>query len=182
MNKFTFMQKIRNKIKIKGSCSLFISPSAKVISCNISIRGENNMLTIEEGVNLRKCHIEIFGDNCSIVIGKNSIIGHDCYLSAKEGKSLSIGEECMLSRNVKLMTSDGHFIWENNKIINLGKNIFIKNNVWLADNVTILKGVEIGEKSVVGINSTVTKEIPAHSIVAGNPAKIIKKDIDYWEK
>jgi len=181
MTTFTIMQKIRNKIRIKGSVDLNISSSAKIANCDIFIKGKNNSLVISDKVTVRHTQIEILGDNCSIFIGKNCIIGHDCYLSAKEGKSLMIKEDCMLSRNVKLMTSDGHYIYKNNEIINYGLDITIENNVWLADNVTILKGVDIGSNSVIAINSTVTKNVPANSIAAGNPARVVKTDI-LWQK
>lgn len=179
--KFTFMQKIRNKIRIKGSVDLQISSPAKIANCDIFIKGKNTRLVIEEGVNVRYTQIEILGDNSSIHIGKNSIIGHGCYLSAKEGKKLLIEEECMLSRNIKLMTSDGHYIYQNNEIINFGNDVTINRNVWLADNVTVLKGVTVGENSVVAINATVTKSIPPSSIAAGNPAKIVKENV-LWKK
>jgi len=182
MKKFTFIQKLRNKIRIKGNIALEIAENAKIVNCNIILMGNNNTLTIKEGTNLRSVYIEIRGDNCSIDIGKNSIIGHGCYLSAKEGKKLLIGNGCMFSRNTKLMTSDGHFIYKNGEIINQGSDIVVGNNVWLADNVTILKGVCIGDGSIAGINSTITKNVENNSIVAGNPARVIKKDIDSWDK
>jgi acetyltransferase-like isoleucine patch superfamily enzyme len=181
MNKFTLIQKLRNKIRIRGSAVLKISSSAKIANCDISIKGKNNSLIIEEGVTVRYTQIEILGDNCSIFIGKNSIVGHDCYLSAKEGKNLIIKDNCMLSRNVKIMTSDGHYIYQNDEIINFGNDVTIEKNVWLADSVTVLKGVVIGENSVVAINSTVTKNVPESSIVAGNPAKVVKKNI-LWKE
>lgn len=53
----------------------------------------------------------------------------------------------------------------------------IENNVWIGDKATILSGVKIGEGTVVAANSVVTKDIPSYSIVAGNPAKIIKQNI-----
>ncbi len=87
----------------------------------------------------------------------------------------------MFSRNVKIMTSDGHDILENSKRINYAKDINIGNHVWLADNTTILKGVTIGDNSIIGINSTVTKSVPINSIAAGNPAKVVKSSI-YWEE
>ncbi|ADN09605.1 acyltransferase [Sulfurimonas autotrophica] len=177
MKKFTLMQKFRNKIRVKGNVDLNISSSAKIANCDISINGKNNKLVIHDGVTIRYTQIEILGDNCSIYIGKNCIVGHGCYLSAKESKRLLIKDECMLSRNVKIMTSDGHYIYQNNDIINHGLDITIEHNVWLADNVTILKGVNVGENSVIAINSTVTKNVPAAVIVAGNPAKVVKEDI-----
>ena len=88
----------------------------------------------------------------------------------------------MLSRNVKIMASDGHTIFnKKNDRINHSKSITVSHNVWLADNVTILKGVIVGSNSVVGINSTLTKSIQKNSIAVGNPAKITTDDI-YWEK
>ena len=182
MNKFTLMQKIRNKIKIKGDCSISLAPTAKLVNCDISLVGKNISITVKERAVLRYVKIEILGDNSSIEIGKHTIVGHGCYISAKEGKTLRIGDDCMLSRNAKLLTSDGHYIWDDDGIINYGNNIVINNKVWLADNVTVLKGVEIGENSVIGINATVTKNIPSSTIAAGNPAKIIKRGISRWEQ
>jgi len=111
------------------------------------------------------------------------MIGNGCYLSTKEhNTSLIIWNGCGLSRNVKIMTSDGHPIYKNRQRINFSKDIKIENNVWIADNVTILKGTIVGSGSVVGINSTVTKNIEAHSIVVGNPAKVVKRDIVWMDK
>lgn len=52
--------------------------------------------------------------------------------------------------------------------------VTIGNNVWLGSRVMILKGVSIGDNSVIGASSVVTKPIPANCIAAGNPAKIIR--------
>ena len=181
MKKFTFVQKVRNKIRVSGDLVLDIAQGAKIVHCDISVQGKGNHLFIGEGSVLRHTQIEIIGENSSIEIGKNSIIGHGSYLSAKEGKKLIIGDGCMLSRNARLMTSDGHFIYKNGQLINRGSDIVLKNNVWLADNVTVLKGVSMGDGSIAGINSTVTKDVVSKSIVAGNPAKLIQSDIESWQ-
>ena len=181
MKQFTFIQKLRNKIRIKGNVLLEIASSAKIVNCDISIKGNNNKLVIEDGVSIRYTQIEILGNDCSIEIGRNSIIGHESYLSSKEGRSLHIKENCMFSRNVKIMTSDGHPIYQNGVLINKSRDVLINNNVWLADNVTVLKGVSIGNNSVVGINSTLTHSIDAHTISVGNPAKVVKENISWKE-
>ena len=77
------------------------------------------------------------------------------------------------------MTSDGHPIYQDKQRINISKSITFEKDIWVADNVTILKGVHIGTGSVIGINATLTKDIPAHSIAAGNPAKVIKSNISW---
>jgi acetyltransferase-like isoleucine patch superfamily enzyme len=182
MNQLTFFQKIKNKIKINGqNNSIFVDSNIKISKTKIAIKGSNNTLHIKSGVKINGSFIEIVGNNCQIIIGKNSIIGDGCYLSAKEKNiKLIIGDECMLSRNAKLMTSDGHPIYQNGKIINRARNITLGDKVWIADDVTILKGIEVGANSVIGIGSVLTKSIPDGSIAAGNPAKIIKENI-IWE-
>ena len=50
----------------------------------------------------------------------------------------------------------------------------IENNVWLGERVTITKGVHIGENAVIGTGAVVTKDIPANTVAAGNPARVIK--------
>ncbi|WP_258954661.1 acyltransferase [Vibrio coralliirubri] len=159
---------------------LSIAKSSKIRQCTISIKGFGNQLIIDDNVNIRRSHLEIDGNNCLIHIKKNSIIGHNCYLSAREKNiKLVVGENCMFSRNVKIMTSDGHNIIKEDKRINFAKSIQIGSHVWLADSVTLLKGVKVGDNSIVGINSTLTKNSPSGSITAGNPAKIVQKDVTW---
>lgn len=54
------------------------------------------------------------------------------------------------------------------------KPVTIKDNVWLGYGVIVMKGVTIGENSIIGMNSVVTRDIPANSIAVGSPAKVIK--------
>jgi len=180
MKKFTLLQKLRNKIRVKGTLDLDIEKSCKLANCSIYSKGSNNKLVIGKGSVIRYTQLEIIGDNNTIEIGSNCIVGHQSYLSVKEGQCIKIGDNVSLSRNVKVMTSDGHPIYQNSVRINESKDIVINNKVWIADNVTILKGVTIGENSVVGINSTLTKSIPLGSIAVGNPAKVVKENIS-WE-
>ena len=180
MINFTLIQKIRNKIRIEKSSKIQLGKNIKLVGCKITIKGKNNRLEIESGVKVHRSTIEIKGNNCLVKIGKNSMIGDNCYLVNKENDiHLIIGEDCGLSRNVKVMTFDGHSIFQNNIRINHAQNIVLGDNIWIADNVTILKGVEIGSETVVGINSVVTKSVSSHTIVAGNPARVIKEGITW---
>lgn len=182
MNRLSVIQKLKNKIKVSGKNNkILVEHPIKISKTKIVIKGNNNTLHVKEGAKINGSFLEIVGENCQIIIGKNSIIGDGCYLSAKEEKiTLTIGDDCMLSRNAKIMTSDGHPIFQEGKIINSAKNITIGDKVWIADDVVILKGVEIGSNSVIGIGSVLTKSIPASSIAAGNPAKVVKEGIN-WE-
>ncbi|MBD3842692.1 MAG: acyltransferase, partial [Campylobacterales bacterium] len=156
--------------------SIDLGENLKISGCNIVIKGQNNFLKIGNNVRLRNVFIQIIGENCRIEIGSVSMIGRDSYISAREKNiTLKIGERCGISRNAKIMTSDGHPIFQNGIRINDAKNIVIEDDVWIADNVTILKGVTIGIGSVVGINSMVLKDIPRNSVAAGSPCKVIKE-------
>ena len=74
------------------------------------------------------------------------------------------------------MDSDGHFLKSDmrNTLNPPSMQVHIKQNVFLGDNVTVLKGVTIGENSVIGNGSIVTKDIPENTIAGGIPAKVIK--------
>ena len=66
-----------------------------------------------------------------------------------------------------------HELPANRKLYTKGP-VIIGNNVWIGDKATILGGVTIGDGAVIAANSVVTKDVPAYSVVGGNPAKIIK--------
>lgn len=179
---FSLIQRFRNKIKVDGASNIAVAKSVKIVGCRILVRGKNNRLTVDKNTRLRNITIEIIGDNCSVKIGKDCMIGDACYLSVKEGTHLIIGDDCGLSRNIKIMTSDGHPIFQNGKRINKARDIVLGSHIWIADNVTILKGCSIGNGCVVGINSTVTKDVPAHCVCVGNPARVVQNNIEWKDK
>ncbi|ENM4048140.1 acyltransferase [Vibrio cholerae] len=180
---FGLIAKLRNKIRVKPNNSIQIGKNTRIRYCDIYVNGNNNQLIIHDGANLKGVSIELNGNNCLLEIGENCVIGENCFLSCRESDTtLIIGSECMFSRNVKLMTSDGHNILRDGNRINPAKSIYIGPHVWLADNVTVLKGVSIGNDSIIGINSTVTKSLEANTIAAGNPAQAIANSITWQEE
>ncbi len=182
MNKFdSIFFRLRNKIKIekhKGN-TIQLGKKVKIRQCQISIFGENNRIHIDDHANLRGVSLEIVGRNCQIYIGKYALIGQNCYLSAKEeDTTLSIGDRTCFSRNIDVLTSDGHDIYNalTNERVNHAKDVLIKENVWICDGVTILKGCVIGENSVIGLRSLVTSNIPPQVVAVGAPAKVVKEN------
>ncbi|MBF4434718.1 MULTISPECIES: acyltransferase [unclassified Vibrio] len=183
MSGFSFIEKLRNKIRIKPNNHIQVGQNTRIRYCDIHVNGKNNHLIIHDDANLKGVSIELNGENCTLEIGANCVIGENCFFSCRERNTqLVIGDNCMFSRNVKIMTSDGHNILQNGKRINLAKSIYIGSHVWLADNVTVLKGVNIGNNSVVGINSTITNSVSANVIAVGNPAEVIKDNTSWEDK
>lgn len=118
-------------------------------------------------------------------LGKNSIIG--------AVNSIVIGDFVSIAHNVTIMDNNNHPVQPDDRKIkqfsnpghefrswkySISKPIEIKNNVWIGANARINKGVTVGENSIVGANAVVTKDVPKNSVAAGNPAKIVKTDID----
>jgi acetyltransferase-like isoleucine patch superfamily enzyme len=110
--------------------------------------------------------------DAEIVIGDYCLISPGVRISA--AKSIRIGDNSMLAANVIISDSDWHGIYNRVRPFRCTKPVIIKNNVWLGERVIVTKGVTIGENSVIGAGSVVTKNIPANSVAAGNPARIIK--------
>lgn len=88
-----------------------------------------------------------------------------------------IGKGANIARGAVIRDYDGHYIEDIN--YRTSRPVRIGDNVWIGYRAMILKGVTIGEGSIVAANSVVTKDVPPHSIVAGNPAKIIRTSINW---
>ncbi len=107
-----------------------------------------------------------------IKIGDYCLISPGVRISA--ARSIHIGDNVMFAANVYVSDSDWHGIYNRIRPFRCTKPVVIENNVWLGESVIVNKGVTIGENSVIGAGSVVTKNIPANSIAAGNPARVIK--------
>lgn len=104
-------------------------------------------------------------------VGNKSRI-NGVHISVK--REVRIGDNVRIGPYTLIMDSDFHDVYEREKEGKKGP-VQIGNNVWIASKVTILKGVKIGEGSMIAAGSVVTKDIPSHSLAAGVPAKVIKK-------
>jgi len=112
-----------------------------------------------------------------IKIGDNVSIGNNSFISANN--NIEIGDNVIMSAYVFIADHDHGFRDVEKNIgqqpLSEGGNVKIGDNVFLGVKSSILKNVTIGERAVVAADAVVTRDVPAYSMVAGNPAKIIKR-------
>ena len=126
-------------------------------------------------------------ENGNIEIGDRVTIRYNTRVGAVN--SIKIGNDVIISNNVTIYDNNNHptdrekrrAICQNLSNAELWKwkyavqaPVVIEDNVWIGERATILKGVRIGEGSIVAMGAIVTKDVPPNSIVAGNPAKVVK--------
>lgn len=117
-------------------------------------------------------YLNIRNNSRGITIGNSSKIGNR--ITIISNKRIVIGDRCLIGNDVKFYDSDFHSIQKDRRMFNcMSETIMIGNNVFIADNVIVLKGVCIGDNSVIGAGSVVTRSYGKNSIIAGNPARKI---------
>lgn len=169
-------------IQVKGKNNrIQIGPYASLVNCNIHIDGNNNLITIQENCYCKELCIAMEENDNTLKIGKNTTIHGKTNLDVIESCKIEIEEDCMLSSDISIRTGDSHAIVdERGNRINPSKDVTIGKHVWIGMKVIILKGVEIKENTIVGAGSLVTKTFQEGNIIlAGNPAKIIKQNVNW---
>lgn len=109
-----------------------------------------------------------------IVIGNNNSFSNNVTLCANE--SIRIGNQCLIGNEVSIYDCDFHEVAPSSRRHSSGPMapVALGNNVWLGSRVIVLKGVTIGDNSVIAAMSLVTKSIPANCVAAGVPARVIR--------
>ncbi len=113
-----------------------------------------------------------------IHIGDHTFIGDGCTFSA--ARRITIGCHCLIAALVRVHDNDGHPIDAERRrkggriTLDECKEVVLGNNVWIGAGAVILKGVNIGDNAVVGTGSVVTYDVAANTVVAGNPARVLK--------
>ena len=108
-------------------------------------------------------------------IGAKSVLGQECTISAYQ--HVSIGRECIVADRVMLIDFDHGMVEVERPIREQGiykRDVRIGHNVWVGYGAAFLRGVTVGDNSVVGTYAVVTKDVPANAVVAGVPARIIR--------
>ncbi|WP_068268453.1 sugar O-acetyltransferase [Caviibacter abscessus] len=109
----------------------------------------------------------------NIELGENFYSNHN--LVILDCAKVSFGANCFIAPNCSFYTASHPIEVElRNKGLETAKPITVGNNVWIGGNVVVLPGVSIGDNTVIGAGSVVTRDIPSNVVAVGNPCKVIK--------
>jgi acetyltransferase-like isoleucine patch superfamily enzyme len=110
-----------------------------------------------------------------VEIGSKTVMGQECTISAYQ--RVRIGEQCVIADRAMFIDFDHGIVEVERPIRSQGiykRDVEVGNNVWIGYGACILRGVSVGDNSVIGTNSVVTKDVPANAVVGGIPARIIR--------
>jgi acetyltransferase-like isoleucine patch superfamily enzyme len=107
-----------------------------------------------------------------IRVGRQVFVNQNCTFYDLGG--LDISDDVMIGPNVSIITTGHPLEPSQRRTATIGKPIVIEKGVWIAAGAIIIGGVTVGERSVVAAGSVVTKDVPANSLVGGNPARVIR--------
>ena len=143
----------------------------KDLQLQIAKRGSlrfGRFVWIGDGTKIR-CHEGV------VEIGEKTVIGQECTISAYQ--RVRIGEQCVIADRAMFIDFD-HGVAEVERPIRVQgiykRDTVVGSNVWIGYGACVLRGVRVGDNSVIGTNAVVTKDVPANAVVGGVPAKVIR--------
>ncbi len=110
-----------------------------------------------------------------VQIGAKTVFGQECTISSY--KRVRIGEQCVIADRAMFIDFDHGVVEVERPIRHQGiytRELEVGSNVWVGYGACFLRGVRVGDNSIVGTNSVVTKDVPANAVVGGVPAKLIR--------
>lgn len=165
------------------------------------VRGRRLARQVEGGDRLRAERgvriVRLTGD-CTVRLGADVLLAHDVALHLRDrGAVLEIGggtfvnhrtelvahvrvrlgRDCLLAWDVLVLDSDSHSVDGGAR----SAPVTIGDRVWIGCRATVLKGVTVGDGAVVAAGAVVTSDVPARSLVAGNPARVVRQDVTWKE-
>lgn len=147
----------RDKVR---PCTLWLGEDSKLVSNGFMMYEGSSICVLDRG---------------ELTLGRNSYMNNSLIQCAD---SIKIGDDCAIGNNVLIQDTDFHVVLDaNGNDKPISKPILIGNHVWICDKSTVLKGVSIGDGAIVAAGAVVTKDVPAHCVVAGNPAKVVRENV-----
>ena len=153
-----YCDKVGEDFRLYGSC-IFNGSGAMVVGDSVMIKSPSH----------KKVEFHI-SEHASVSIGSGTFINRGTHISCSE--SIFIGRNCLIGDDCVLIDNDYHAVGDGRA---KSAPIILEDGVWLAIKVIVLRGVTIGEGSIIGAGSVVTRSIPPYTFAAGAPARVIRK-------
>ena len=183
------IRKILNKysyFKLKQKAQLIIGANSVINYRSFDLKNNKNCRFVIGEKSLVSASFVFEKEGAIIEIGSNTFMG-GCVLSC--AKKIKIGDNVFIAWNVNIFDHNSHSLDYNVRrrdlpcLFNKKKTwddvvirpTIIEEDVWIGVNAIILKGIIIGKGAIVAAGAVVTKNVPPNTIVAGNPAKVIKE-------
>lgn len=172
-------------IRLRGSNNtLRVSAGAKVGRLSVTFDCDNGRCEIgsHDAVPAIKATIRV-GQDAAVLIGDDVSMTETCGMSAVEGATIRIGDDVMFASQNQLRADDGHPIFDvaSGRRVNPARDITIGDHVWVGLRAVVLGGAAIGDGTVIGVGSIVTRRVPNNCIVAGVPARVVRRHVA-WER
>lgn len=179
-NKPLFLNKSRTIVVLNDGSSLVLNDRLTTgLKQVYKSRSETRILLERNSEMVVNGRFDIFTNSYIRVVEGGKLLLHGGFINENvqiiAGDLIEIGEDATIGRDVVIRSYDGHTICESG--YKKSSPIIIGNHVWIGQGATILKGVNIGNGAIVAAGAIVTSDVPACSIVAGIPAKVIKRNI-----
>lgn len=155
--------------------------------CVITIWDSNTEVFMGEGCQFAfGTKIRLRNDS-KFIVGSHTTFGYGGNIAVTPGNEIKIGEDCMFSWNIELCSGDGHTIFDVEKrkrvtepMPGTARNtIEIQDHVWVGMKSIILNNTFIGRSSIIGAGAVVKGKFPNNCAVAGNPAKVVRKNVTW---
>jgi acetyltransferase-like isoleucine patch superfamily enzyme len=143
----------------------------KDLELQISKRGTirfGRFVWVGDGTKIR-CH------EGEVIIGAKTVLGQECTISAY--RHVRIGDQCVVADRAMFIDFDHGVVEVERPIRHQGiymRDLDVGSNVWIGYGACMLRGIRVGDNSVVGTNTVVTKDVPANAVVGGVPARILR--------
>ena len=190
---------------IRGQGNVFDAEGTSLSEVRLDIIGDNNRIKIGPGCVLSNVYFRIRGSEHQIEFGANCRVSRgavlwfedregvlrvgsgttmvEVHIAVTESSKVIIGDDCMFANDIDIRTGDSHTVidTQTSERLNYAGDVVISRHVWIAPHTVVLKGVNIGENSIIATGAVVTKSCEPGVIMGGNPAKAIKTGVS-WKR
>ena len=174
----------RTIIQLEKNARIYFNSRLQIGRQQVKYSKSETKILIEEGGELYvNGKFTVFSNSYIRVAPNGKLILNGGFINENvqitAGDIIEIGEGATIGRDVVIRSYDGHTICTPG--YKISEPIIIGKHVWIGQGATILKGTTIGDGAIIAAGAIVTKDVPAHTIVAGIPAKVIKENVEWQE-